>query len=218
MRLLANRTVANRCVVAVVIAFLDSILIPSARAGGADTQLRSGFEVAVCPDGFREEAEQCDDGDADDLDGCTSACRTAVVCNATAFAGGDRFAVDPDTGHCYVSFDDDQSTFDAANVACGTGGGHLVTITSALEAALVQQVQNPAQSPWIGASDIAAEGAFAWVTGESFVFQDFAPGQPDGGVVENCLHILDASGGWNDTSCTIAGFVTGQLCEYEPAP
>lgn len=218
MRIVANRTVANRCVAAIAIAFLGVIFAAAARAGGVDMQLRSGFEDAVCLDGVREEAEQCDDGDADDLDGCTSACRSAVVCNATEFVGGDRFAVDPDTGHCYVSFDDDQSTFDTANLACGAGGGHLVTITSALEAALVQQVQNPAQSPWIGASDVAVEGAFAWVTGEPFAFQIFAPGQPDGGVVENCLHMLDASGGWNDTSCTFAGFVTGLLCEYEPAP
>jgi hypothetical protein len=85
----------------------------------------------VCGDGITCGAEMCDDADMDNTNGCTSQCKNGVICNAASFPGGDRFAVDPATGHCYVSYDDEQTSWaDAAN-ACIAAGGQLVTITSA---------------------------------------------------------------------------------------
>jgi len=169
-------------------------------------------------------AELCDDGNLADLDGCTSACVPGVVCNATAFAGGDAFAVDATTGNCYAAFDDDMTTFGDAYAACAAAGGYLATITSAGEQALVTSVQNDAQNPWIGASEdgIDTDAVFRWVTGEAFGFTNFATGQPDddanlGGNGE-CLHLVDAAGRWNDTNCDITAFVVGRICEIELAP
>jgi hypothetical protein len=97
------------------------------------------------------------------------------------FPGGDRFAVDPATGNCYVSYDDEQTTHSAAANACVAAGAKLVTITSSTENLLVISVQNTAQNPWIGAVDDAndTDAVFAWVTGEPWGYTNFASGQPD---------------------------------------
>src|SRR5262249_30295002 len=88
-----------------------------------------------CGDGIVNNSgtEECDDGNADETDGCTTKCVKGVVCNATALPGGDRFAVDPATGHCYASFDDEMTTFADAEKACVGLGGYLATITDAAE-------------------------------------------------------------------------------------
>jgi cysteine-rich repeat protein len=81
-------------------------------------------------------------------------------------------------------------------------------------------VQNPAQNPWIGATDDAndTDAIFDWVTDETFVFSHFAPGQPDDDVAfggnGECLHLVNASSEWNDTNCTINTFVSGRICEF----
>jgi hypothetical protein len=95
-------------------------------------------------------------------------CVAGAICTSV-IVGGDRFATDPATGHCYVSFDDEQLTFADAQLACVTLGGHLASITSAPEQALVASVQNTAQNPWIGLTDALVEGSFGWITGEARV-------------------------------------------------
>lgn len=142
--------------------------------------------------------------------------------DATAIPGGDRFAVDPETGHCYVSFDSELTDYPAASSACLSLDGHLVTVGSAPENAFAVQVINPAENPWIGAEDDDndTDAIFNWVTGEPFVFANFAPGEPDddaafGGNGE-CLHIANPVGQWADTNCLVDSYVTGRLCELEP--
>ena len=43
-----------------------------------------GYDVVACGDGFRAGAEQCDDGNTFDLDGCDSSCQseTAIIPDA----------------------------------------------------------------------------------------------------------------------------------------
>jgi len=175
-----------------------------------------------CGNGVAAGSEACDDGNADDTDGCTTQCVIGVVCAASALADGDRFATDPATGTCYVSFDSDALTYAAAQTLCVANGGYLATITSATEQALVHSVQNPAQNPWIGGDDTATEGTFRWVTGEPFGFTSFAASQPDDDVGlggnGDCLHLFNAAGEWNDTSCTNTTFVVGEICELEVDP
>ncbi|MBK6513889.1 MAG: DUF4215 domain-containing protein [Polyangiaceae bacterium] len=173
-----------------------------------------------CGDGITNDSvEECDDADADDLDGCTAQCVTATVCDATALPGADRFSVDAFTGTCYASYDDDTTDFGGAYAACVAAGGHLVTITSAAESALVADVHNTAQNPWIGASDDAndTDAVFDWVTNEAWGFTEYAAGEPDDdvGVGGNgeCLHLVNAAGEWADTNCNFVGFVTGRICE-----
>jgi cysteine-rich repeat protein len=199
----------------------------------ATCQKETGFDCVgapsvctpICGDGIVIAGrEACDDGNTDNTDGCTTQCVVGALCTSAQFPTGDRFNVDASTGHCYVSYDDEQTTFAAAQSACIAEGGYLVTITSATEDAVVRGVLNPLQSPWIGAVDDAndTDDIFVWVTNESFTFKHFAPGQPDDDIAfggnGECLHILNAAGEWNDTNCNIDTFVVGRICEVEPNP
>jgi len=187
-----------------------------ANASNTDACLNT-CAAATCGDGFvLTGLERCDDGNSNNTDGCSSSCVVVQVCNASnpLLVGGDRFAGDANSGDCYVSFDDEVTTFAAASNACAASGGHLVTVNNATEQALVAAVQNPAQTPWIGGTDATTEGVFAWLTGETFGFSNFMPGQPDngGGVIEqDCLQLV-SNGEWNDIACDDAG-VVGRICE-----
>lgn len=174
------------------------------------------FEALRCPNGVVEDGEQCDDGNLVETDSCTSLCRIAVVCNTTTLPSGDRFAVDPVSGHCYASFDSEMTSFDDAQSACESAGGYLASVGGTEENTLLLSVQNTAENPWLGASDSEIEGVFVWVTSEPFTFANFALGEPDEGDPADCLHITSAAGQWADTNCDFVGFVAGRICELEP--
>ncbi|MEO7732722.1 MAG: Ig-like domain-containing protein [Kofleriaceae bacterium] len=181
----------------------------------------------VCGDGVIAGTEQCDDGNLVDTDGCTSSCQTGRACSTATIPGGSRYDVDPATGHCYVAFDSATATWATAETACENGGGHLATITSAGEQAVVASAQNTAQTPWIGASASAAEGTFQWMnislaepSGDPVGFSNFEPGQPDHvGTGPHCLQLQSAAGGgagqWIDTGCATSG-AFGRICELAP--
>jgi len=178
----------------------------------------------ICGDTLVVGSEACDDGNGVETDGCTTQCVAGAICTSV-IVGGDRFATDPATGHCYVSFDDEQLTFADAQLACVTLGGHLASITSAPEQALVASVQNTAQNPWIGLTDALVEGSFGWITGEALTFTGWELGQPDGGEPEDCVNLFSTAvspsgtaGTWNDTSCTFVGFTAGRICELDASP
>jgi len=174
-----------------------------------------------CGDGITNGAEQCDDGNDVETDGCTSACKSAVICDALTYAGGSRFSVSMATGNCYVSYDNDQTDYSSADTACANIGGHLVTITNSTEQSLVSSLQNKSQNPWIGAIDDSntSDTVFTWVSGETWSYTNFAPGEPDNDSsttgLGDCLHITNTAGEWGDTNCNIAGYVTGRICEIE---
>jgi large repetitive protein len=184
--------------------------------------------VTVCGDNVIAGAEECDDNNVVNTDGCTNQCVVGPVCTAAAIVGGTRYATDPATGHCYVSFDSVNSSWTTAASACESSGGHLATITSASEQGLVASVQNPGQTPWIGASDAAAEGTFRWVNisfahpaGEPVGFTNYQTAQPDHvGTAAHCLQLTSASSGfagqWFDSSCTTGG-AFGRICEVAPS-
>ena len=183
-------------------------------AGGLVRIHAAGFEAFACQDGVRQEAEQCDDGDADDSDGCTSQCRRAAPCDAGARPGGDRFAVDPARGACYVLAEQEITTWEAANTACLALGGHLASLTSAAEVQTVLPLLAGGAKPWIGIGDERVEGEFAWLTGEPTTLLSFAAGQPDGDG--DCAYMRDPDGAWADVDCGGAGAVDARLCEIEP--
>jgi large repetitive protein len=177
--------------------------------------------VDECGDAEPGAGEECDDGNDDDTDGCTTQCFAGVVCADTEHPDGDGFAVDARTGHCYVRFDGGL-TFDDARAACQAAGGDLATITDADEDAAVAGALTAGANPWIGAidDDVDDDDVFAWVTGEPWGYARFAPGQPDddAGIGGNgeCLHIVNDDGEWNDTNCDLDTFVTSSLCELAP--
>ena len=106
--------------------------------------------------------------------------------------------------------------------------GYLATITSAAEQVFLNALNSAfaAALPghgsdyitaWLGGSDSATEGAFEWVTGESFGYQNFAAGEPsNAGNQEDFLQGWWSGDQWNDCKkrCSTRGYVV----EYDAAP
>lgn len=114
----------------------------------------------------------------------------------------------PETGHYYAwisnSMKWDEADKFARNFQAKVDGvvldkWHLVTITDASENAFVfKVVLKPAtnSASFIGAIAPADKPRqYAWITGEPFVYQNFAVGQPD----ENRENVLEMGGEWGAT-------------------
>lgn len=119
-------------------------------------------------------------------------------------------------GHKYYVIKEKMSWEDAKEY-CEKLGGHLATVTSAEEQAVVANVAKKCgeNDIWLGASDCREEGVFEWVTGEEWSYSNWSKGEPNNGRgIENYLGILldDADLTWND-------FTTSSFCfvlETEP--
>jgi spore coat protein H len=157
--------------------------------------------VAVCGNGLLEAGEGCDDANFVPTDACDNACQRPCT-------GADTAVVASLNGHCYLGYETALDWFTAEGF-CEARGGHLVTVTSRAESTLAQGAT--AGDRWLGLTDLAVEGTFAWVTGEPFVYSGFRPGEPnDWGGNEDCGHF--AWDGWNDLDC-LAG--SAYVCELE---
>jgi hypothetical protein len=71
--------------------------------------------------------------------------------------------------------------------------GHLATVTSAAENNFI--ISRMAGWAWIGLSDAAVPGTYAWVTGEPFSYTNWEQGQPTQNG-EHYVHYSDALGSW----------------------
>ena len=78
-------------------------------------------------------------------------------------------------GHRYFRSNSSKKWPDARDAAISLGG-HLVTISSVAENNLLSGGE-----AWIGLTDEAVEGTFAWVTGEPVTYTNWWPSQPDNG-------------------------------------
>lgn len=141
----------------------------------------------------------------------------------------------PENGHFYEAVAvegglswDEARTAAEARVFNGVNG-HLVTVTSRSEhdflvanlgaALAVVADHNPY---WLGGfQEEGAEepsGGWQWVTGEPFVYENWADGEPnDAPPGERCLnphHLAEASPSWNDVPCD-EGNVGGYIVEYD---
>ena len=68
-------------------------------------------------------------------------------------------------------------------------------------------------SYYIDGTDIDAEGTFKWATFEkTFLHENFAVGQPDGGATDDCLTMAFSSGEWDDVDCATQ---LKSVCEFE---
>ena len=91
-------------------------------------------------------------------------------------------------GHTYKRFDVAKSWTEAKEY-CESIGGHLVTITSAEEQNAVTDLISDGSKYqyWLGANDLS--GSYKWVTGEEFVYSNWAEDQPDHNSGEHYLQI-----------------------------
>lgn len=131
-----------------------------------------------------------------------------------------------ENGHCYQVVSGVVTWAAASNTAAGMiySGmtGHLATITSSQEQAFVYSLFNTSQKVvWLGGSDAAVDGTWTWITGESWVYENWADGEPNGYGDENCLAIfapgdLRPQGGWNDESGTAQTPIDHFVVEWSP--
>lgn len=180
-------------------------------------------ETAVCGDGAATGFERCDDGNLIAGDGCDASCwyegcgdgivqpglgevcdgpdclpdcSAFAVCDPYLAPGGDTFLV--------CSFV--RSYWEAA-ADCVTRGGALATPADTAENdVLVASAFAVAAnlSYWIGLDDELVEGDWRDFAGAPATWFAWAPGQPDGGVGDNCALVdHELSGGWNDQYCAI---------------
>lgn len=174
----------------------------------------------TCGDTVAVGAEECDDGNMVETDGCTTQCKSGRVCSTVGFAGGAAYATNPATGTCYANFSG-PTTWASAQSSCLALGGHLVAITSAAEQAVVSAVV--VGTPWMGATDDAndTDAVFDWVTTDAWGYTNFAAGEPDDdfGVGGNgeCLAFVGGAQ-WVDTNCNFVGYTDGRVCEFAPNP
>ena len=133
-----------------------------------------------------------------DSDGLTNAEEDSLGTNSNnADSDGDGISDgDEVKGYHTYSQINGSLSWTAAKADAESRGGYLATITSAEEANRVMAVvSQPAL--WLGGSDSASEGSWAWVTGETWSFSSWNTGQPDNSNNEDYLE-LKSTGDWND--------------------
>lgn len=138
-------------------------------------------------------------------------------------------------GHCYKLFNNGM-TWEQAKAACERQGGHLVTITSSQEQAVIENLlrsRGNKNNYWLGAYRNGS--SWAWVTGERFSYTHWSGGQPDNfRGRENRLSMYrnrnprgyNKLGEWNDSApdgvCNNEPFFGaanfGYICEWDSDP
>jgi hypothetical protein len=116
-------------------------------------------------------------------------------------------------GHTYelVSVDSPVTWFQAEDSA-ETLGGYLATVSSQEEQDLIAAQLPPGGNTWIGGTDVIVEGTWIWMTGESWSFTNWSPGEPSQTEGDDYLQIEQASGQWKSASGTALAFVVEWDC------
>lgn len=105
-------------------------------------------------------------------------------------------------GHRYKIIDTGL-TWNDAKTYCENLGGHLVTITSGLEQAFVQDlIVNRGKKGYYWTGGVRDSGDnFVWITGEKFSYSNWGNGEPNNGFGdEDILTIYKTDGMWNDVA------------------
>jgi hypothetical protein len=108
-------------------------------------------------------------------------------------------------GHDYIFFEQPKSWVDAQHT-CAQQGFSLVTVNDSAEDAWLKE-QAPSRSMWLGFSDLASEGTWAWEDGAS-TYLNWRPGEPNNQGNEDCAvnnsgaTSTGGAGRWNDIPCT----------------
>lgn len=103
-------------------------------------------------------------------------------------------------------------TFADAQQICTQAGGQLASPRSAAENEAVRQLASAQnKSAFLSMTDAKTEGKFTYPSGESLVYSNWAPGEPNNSSNrEDCIEIF-VNGKWNDTECKGTRLV---ICEF----
>ena len=119
-------------------------------------------------------------------------------------------------GHIYTLYND-TLTWDEAKTQCEAMGGHLVTVTSAEEQSIVENLIKDQFCKWyfIGATNIDNGTDYKWVTGEKLEYTNWKNGSPDNSNEHYMMATTKLNGGWQDTVVDGYGCLVGFICEVE---
>lgn len=117
-------------------------------------------------------------------------------------------------GHIYELYDD-ILTWEEAKEKCEELGGHLVTITSPEEQAVIQQLLSGSSrgSYFIGGRKEGENSV--WITGEPFDYTNWCEGEPNNSYGREDVYEIFSHGFWND--CCNDKLGGGFICEYDAA-
>lgn len=101
-------------------------------------------------------------------------------------------------GHDYY-YSSPASDWATAEAQAQGMGGHLVAINDAAEQAALLGAFGRTETLWIGLTDAASEGTFAWTNGDALTFTNWAGGEPNNSGNEDVVAMnWGANGAWND--------------------
>ncbi len=180
------------------------------------------------PSGHVADDSDCDDGDPDinpgvseECNGLDDDCDGSVDSAASCPCNFERH-----NGHSYLFCEDPTNWWKARETCLAEDSFDLVTVDDAVEDAWLLSTgasYEPGAWWWIGYNDIDGDawqepdGAWEWADGSSSTYDNWATGQPDDwDGDEDCAHLYDGSGLWNDLDCDEAGwgsYYTYYVCE-----
>lgn len=119
-----------------------------------------------------------------------------------------------------------------ASLAATNRGGYLATITSAEENAFIfglatvdATVWYSGYGPWLGgiqpAGSVEPAGGWRWITGEPFIYRNWASVQPNNNNNEDRIQFggqADRSSAWNDINQSNTNYTRGFVVEYDFHP
>ena len=174
---------------------------------------------AKCAGGVCGVPNNCDDGDICTADSCNaSGCVHAAIAGCCANDGAcadnstctaDKCTITCDGtlsgSSCYKGFTGAADWATALN-ACAAWGGTLATAGTSAENAIIAGVGATVGSGsefWIGLTDSASEGTFAWVDGSATAFTNWLTGEPNNlttlcGPTGEDVVVMNAAGKWAD--------------------
>ncbi len=161
-----------------------------------------------CPSNSRSDAGSgkcvCNYGYTQTGSGRTSSCSPCSKNHYTSTnqcPSGYKFS--PDTNSCYLYVSDALNYFDAIAFCNSNSSGYLVTIDSSTENSYIYSMCG-SYDCWIGYNDLASEGSFVWLHGDS-TYTNYDSGEPNNAYSrEDCVQMRGSqiSSTWNDNYCS----------------
>ena len=138
--------------------------------------------------------------------------------------------INPENGHTYFLLS--TGNWQDSEASATAYGGHLVTITSAVEQSWVFTTFSAynaiPRSLWIGLTDQDQEGTFEWASSEALDYSNWRVGEPNNANTgENYVHMHAPgtlwAGEWNDVDSAVQfpthdGFTPHGVVEIIPEP